>query len=98
MDSLYAEPEKVRIFPIMEGSCPECGAVHDAKLPHYRGSVYYQMRFQQKHGRMPVWQDAMSHCAKPVQETFVRYLREKKIPEEEISGHKGKKKEGDHAG
>ena len=88
MDELYAEPEKVRIFPVVEGSCPECGAVHDAKMPHYCGSVYYQMRFQQKFGRAPVWNDAMSHCAKPMQETFQRYLREKGVREEDISGEK----------
>ncbi len=81
MDELYAEPKKIRIFPIVEGSCPECGAVHDAKMPHYCGSVYYQMLFLQKYGRAPVWSDAMSHCAKPVQEEFIRYLREKGVTE-----------------
>lgn len=84
MDELYAEPRKVRIFPMMEDSCPECGAVHDAKLPHYCGSVYYQMRFTQKTGKWPVWSDAMAHCSRKVQDEFTSYLRESGVPDEEI--------------
>ena len=86
---LMDEPEKIRILYQREGTCPECAVRHDPTEPHYRGSLYYQMRFQQKHGRMPTWKDAMAHCIPMIQEATVAILREKGIPEKEIFGEEG---------
>ena len=90
---LLDDPEKIRIFSPREGTCPECAVQHNPREPHYRGSLYYQMRFQQKHGRLPTWQDAMAHCIPQVQETMLALLRGKGVPEEEITGkvkHRGR--------
>jgi hypothetical protein len=102
---LFNDPEKIRILSPGEGTCPECAVRHDPREPHYRGSLYYQMRFQQKHGRFPTWQDAMAHCIPPIQEATVAVLREKGVPEEEIfgdaaakSGKKKKRKEESRGG
>jgi hypothetical protein len=97
MKELFNEPEKVRILSPGEGTCPECAVRHDPREPHYRGSLYYQMRFQQKNGRLPTWKDAMSHCIAPVQDAAVALLRGKGIPESEIFGDEqtGKAAQGD---
>lgn len=90
---LLREPEKIRILLPRDGTCPECAAIHDAKSPHYRGSLYYQMRFQQKHGRLPTWRDALAHCPKIITEEAIRYLREKGVPEDEL-GRKEEEENG----
>ncbi len=55
--------ENMMILPPKPGACPECAATHDPKFPHNRDSLYYQMKFRQKHGRFPTWNDAMAHCS-----------------------------------
>ena len=86
IEKLFEEPEKIRVLSPTEGTCPVCAVRHDPKEPHYRGSLYYQMRFQQKNGRLPTWKDAMAHCVPPVQEAAIAKLQGKGIPDKEIFG------------
>lgn len=55
--------ENMMILPAKPGTCPECATAHTPELPHNRDSLYYQMKFRQKHGRFPTWNDAMVHCS-----------------------------------
>ena len=48
--------------------CPVCAREHDPKQPHVLDSLYYQLKFNEKHGRMPTEKDAMAHCTKEVKE------------------------------
>jgi len=49
--------------PPKPGVCQECALAHDPKYPHNLNSLYYQMKFRQKNGRIPTWHDAMAHCS-----------------------------------
>lgn len=42
--------------------CPICGGSHLPDHPHSASKMAYQFRFQQQHGRLPTWEDAMAHC------------------------------------
>lgn len=55
--------ESMVLLPPKPGACPECAAMHTPEFPHNRDSLYYQMKFRQKHGRFPTWNDAMAHCS-----------------------------------
>lgn len=48
------------------GKCKVCAMRHDRRLPHDTRSVYYIVRFVQKHGREPNWKDAMEHCSEAI--------------------------------
>lgn len=60
------EQEYQYIFPPLRGACPKCGAYHPPEQPHNRESLYYQMRFRQRYGRFPTWEDAIAHCSDAV--------------------------------
>lgn len=66
--------EELIFLPPRPGTCPECGAKHEPEEPHNRSSLYYQMKFRQKHGRSPTWEDAMSHCDRHTKEVWARKL------------------------
>lgn len=51
-----------RLTPPLPGSCPVCAFNHDPADPHFPKSAYYMLKFNQKHGRLPTWRDAMAHC------------------------------------
>ena len=51
------------LLPPAPGKCVVCAVAHSPEEPHNRQSLYYQLRFFQEHGRIPTWDDAMSHCA-----------------------------------
>jgi hypothetical protein len=36
--------------------------------------MYYQISFQQQHGRSPDWADAMAHCSVEVQQRWIEAL------------------------
>ena len=48
-------------FTEMPTDCPQCGRAHDAQTPHCWGDTVYMTRFQEKHGRLPTWGDAMAN-------------------------------------
>lgn len=68
--------ERIRIIAPKPGACRVCAAKHDPEMPHEKNSLYYQMRFQQKHGRFPTWEDAMAHCSENVKAEQRRKLNE----------------------
>ena len=62
--------EQLSILPPRPGVCPVCATPHDPALMHNRDSLYYQMRFRQKHGRTPTWADAAAHCTPEVKAQY----------------------------
>lgn len=58
------------LLPPRPDVCQECAVKHDPHLPHNRGSLYYQVKFQMTHGRYPTWEDAMAHCTDEVKEQW----------------------------
>lgn len=76
--------DDVFIMPPMKGLCPKCAVAHDPAMPHDRTSLYYQMRFQQKHKRFPTWADAMRHCKAPVKAAWKEALLQHGVKPEEL--------------
>lgn len=78
----------IELTPPMPGVCQVCAGIHSPEYPHNIGSLYYQMRFRQEHGRFPTWDDAMKHCAPDVKAKVHAYLMERgKIqPEADANG------------
>lgn len=68
--------KEMTILPPAPGKCPECAVAHDPALPHNVNSLYYQMKFYQKHDRVPKWADAMEHCDDGVKEAWTKALLE----------------------
>lgn len=66
--------EELIFLPPRPGTCPECAGKHGQNEPHNCNSLYYQMKFRQKHGRSPTWEDAMSHCDRQTREAWAREL------------------------
>ena len=62
--------ENMVILPPRKGVCPECAVEHEPHEPHNPGSLYYQYKFRQKHGRFPTWDDALEHCPKSVHDRW----------------------------
>ena len=69
--------ESMRMLPPKPGVCPECAVGHRPDQPHNPESLYYQMRFRQKHGRFPTWADAMAHCDAHVKKMWIDALAER---------------------
>lgn len=76
--------DQVMILPPKPGTCPTCAVNHDPAMPHNRDSLYYQMRFQQQHGRFPTWGDAMAHCTDEVKAVWMDELLKRGVPEEQF--------------
>ena len=76
--------DRVALLPPKPGTCPECGDCHDARDPHNRESIYYQMRFNQRNGRFPTWADAMAHCDDGTKRNCLITLTKKGVPHELI--------------
>lgn len=68
--------ENMIILPPKAGVCPECAVAHRPEQPHNPESLYYQMRFRQRHGRFPTWWDAMAHCEKHIRKVWIDALAE----------------------
>lgn len=43
--------------------CPECGHKHPPSQPHDAKTMQYQSWFLREHGRLPTYEDAMTHCS-----------------------------------
>jgi hypothetical protein len=67
------------LLPAKKGTCPECAADHDPRMPHNQQSLYYQYSFIGKHGRWPTWCDAMAHCDQAMKNAWTIALREKGV-------------------
>lgn len=79
--------DAVVIFPPKPGTCRECAVKHDPAYPHNRDSLYYQMRFQQKHRRFPTWADAMAHCSEAMKAAWREGLLARGVPAEQLEEH-----------
>lgn len=53
---------EIKITALTPGRCKVCATMHRPEEPHDRSSLFYLVRFYQKHRRFPSWEDAMSHC------------------------------------
>ena len=67
------------LLPPKPNTCPECAVDHPPDLPHDLGSLYYQYKFLQQHGRWPTWKDAMAHCDEGIKEYWAEALAERGI-------------------
>lgn len=54
--------------------CPVCAVKHSPGFPHDRESLYYQVKFNMEHGRVPTWLDAMAHCTDQVKKIWIEEL------------------------
>lgn len=64
---------------LQPGQCAECAVVHPPEQPHNQQSLHYQYAFREKHGRWPVWHDAMQHCTPEVQQQWTAALAERGV-------------------
>jgi len=67
------------LLPPAPDVCQECATKHAPERPHNKDSLYYQMKFQQVHGRWPTWEDAMEHCDENTKDITISVLEEHKI-------------------
>ena len=63
--------ENMVILPPGPGKCKICAGAHDPAQPHNKDSLYYRMKFRQRHGRYPNWTDAIEHCTALAKARFV---------------------------
>lgn len=61
---------EVKITAPTPGRCKLCATAHRPEEPHDRSSLYYMVRFYQKHRRFPTTEDAMSHCTEERKAAF----------------------------
>jgi len=61
------------------GTCPECAVKHDPEIPHNKGSLFYQYKFYNEHGRWPTWEDAMAHCSEEMKEFWRQELKKRGV-------------------
>ena len=80
--------DRIVILPPRPGACPICAARHKENQPHNPESLYYQVRFRQKHRRFPTWADAMAHCSEGIQKIWIDGLAERGVIVE-IPPHNG---------
>lgn len=66
---------KWKILPPKPDHCQICAKKHDPEIPHDKNSLYYQMCFENEHGRWPTWADAMAHCSDDVKEQTKEVLK-----------------------
>ena len=86
--------DAVLILPPKPGTCRECAVKHDPAYPHNRDSLYYQMRFQQRHRRFPTWADAMAHCDEAMKAAWREGLLAKGVPPEQLEEHGQRRMDG----
>lgn len=63
------------LLPPRKDVCQECARAHAPELPHDKQSLYYQMKFQMKHGRGATWLDAMAHCSDEMKAVWTEELQ-----------------------
>ena len=66
------------LLPAAPGKCSECAIDHTPDMPHDNRSLFYQYSFYKQHGRWPLWEDAMKHCAENVKEATRSVVAEMK--------------------
>lgn len=71
--------QKFNITPPVPKTCPECATMHAPREPHNCLSLYYQVKFRQRHGRAPTWEDAMAHCDEDVKRQWTEALKDQGV-------------------
>jgi len=66
-------------------NCPRCGVPHMPDSPHDASTMQYQACFQREHGRLPTWEDAMSHCSEEDKDLMRQVLKAKKVDPREVA-------------
>lgn len=66
---------KMTFMPPRGNVCQDCATDHPPGFPHNNQSFYYQMKFLNKHGRFPTWEDAMAHCESQVKAIWIEELK-----------------------
>lgn len=64
----------LRLLAAKPGTCEECATAHAPEQPHNQQSLFYQYHFYGRHGRWPVWKDALEHCAPEVKKFWTLEL------------------------
>lgn len=77
--------DEVRILPPTKSTCPICADRHAKHEPHNRNSLYYQMRFFRKHGRLPRWADALDDTSEMTRAYWMGEMIKKGVRLEEIT-------------
>lgn len=68
------ERKSLGLLPPAPGLCPYCAVDHEPSEAHNQQSLYWQLWFQEKHGRSPTWADAIAHCDEEKQSLWRKYL------------------------
>jgi len=63
------------MLPPKKGNCLICAVNHPMDFPHDANSLYYGMRFKDKHGRDPTWQDAVAHLPEDMQPVCLEEIK-----------------------
>lgn len=91
MGNVHVDFSEMQILPPKPGVCKECAVQHSPNQPHNPDSLYYQMKFRQKHGRFPTWADAMAHCEEHVKKKWINMLADHgvvvELPEAKTDGN-----------
>jgi hypothetical protein len=66
----------MQLLPPAPGNCALCAVAHTPHDGHDAGSLFYQTRFQLKHGRYPTWADAVAHLPPETATHWVAALTE----------------------
>lgn len=78
-------PRSMTLLPPPPTHCQVCAAYHHPDEPHNLHSMYYQVKFNQEHGRAPTCDDALADCPPDVQAGVREVLRRRGLLKEEQS-------------
>ena len=70
------------LLPPAKYKCQVCARDHSPDMPHDKTSLYYQTAFKMKHGRYPMWADAMAHCTEEMKAEWTLHLTAHELMEE----------------
>ena len=73
------EKKDFELLPPRADLCQVCAVDHDPHQPHNLQSLYYQVYFNQLHGRSPTWTDALAHCSDDVKAQWMAELSKRGI-------------------
>ncbi|MDO8391032.1 MAG: hypothetical protein Q7V57_11125 [Actinomycetota bacterium] len=65
------------LLPPAADKCQECAVDHPADWPHNPDSLFYKVKFNIDHGRVPTWRDAWAHCTPEVRRSWFDLLQPK---------------------
>ena len=74
MSALEVVKGEFQLLPPASHLCQECAVDHLPSQPHNPQSLFYQVKFNMQHARVPTWRDAMAHCSDDVKEKWTKGL------------------------